>query len=116
MKLAKADDGRLIFYCQGCQMLHGVNDRWIFNGSFENPTFSPSILVNGTKMTEKGLTEYNEWCEAGYPNRNGEPFDNMKTICHSFVRNGKIQYLNDCTHKLAGKTIDLLDEEEWYTD
>ena len=28
-------------------------------------------------------------------------------ICHSFITDGKIQYLNDCTHKLAGQTIEL---------
>jgi hypothetical protein len=28
-------------------------------------------------------------------------------VCHSFVRNGKIEYLSDCTHNLAGKTVDI---------
>lgn len=28
-------------------------------------------------------------------------------ICHSFVRNGKIEFLSDCTHELAGKTVEL---------
>lgn len=30
-------------------------------------------------------------------------------ICHSFVRDGQIQYLGDCTHEYAGKTVDLPD-------
>jgi hypothetical protein len=29
--------------------------------------------------------------------------------CHSFVTNGKIQFLADCTHKLAGQTVELPD-------
>ena len=29
--------------------------------------------------------------------------------CHSFVTDGKIQYLNDCTHEYAGQTIELED-------
>jgi hypothetical protein len=29
--------------------------------------------------------------------------------CHSFVREGKIEFLNDCTHEHAGQTLDLLD-------
>lgn len=28
-------------------------------------------------------------------------------ICHSFVTDGKIRFLNDCTHDLAGQTVDL---------
>jgi len=28
-------------------------------------------------------------------------------ICHSFIRDGKIQFLGDCTHALAGQTVDL---------
>jgi hypothetical protein len=30
-------------------------------------------------------------------------------ICHSFIKNGKIQYLSDCTHELKGKTVQLTD-------
>jgi len=45
----------------------------------ELPTISPSVLVTY------------------------EP----KRICHSFVRDGKIQFLSDCTHALSGQTIDL---------
>lgn len=32
-----------------------------------------------------------------------------KSVCHSFVRDGQIQYLGDCTHEYAGKTVDLPD-------
>lgn len=74
MKAIKANDGKILFYCQGCKCHHGVTDSWQFNGDFNNPTFSPSILVRSTKMTIKGLTDYEEWCKAGYPNRGGEPF------------------------------------------
>ncbi|WP_366931121.1 hypothetical protein [Microbacterium sp.] len=27
--------------------------------------------------------------------------------CHSFVRDGRIEYLTDCTHPLAGGQVDL---------
>jgi hypothetical protein len=27
--------------------------------------------------------------------------------CHSFVVDGQIQFLGDCTHKLAGQTVPL---------
>jgi hypothetical protein len=29
--------------------------------------------------------------------------------CHSIVRAGRIQFLPDCSHKLAGQTVDLPD-------
>jgi hypothetical protein len=50
----------------------------------DRPTFSPSILVTW------------EWGE-----RRG------KKVCHSYVREGQIQFLGDCTHKLAGQTVPL---------
>lgn len=31
------------------------------------------------------------------------------SVCHSFVRDGRIQFLSDCTHKLANQTVDLPD-------
>jgi hypothetical protein len=34
--------------------------------------------------------------------------------CHSFIRNGQIQFLSDCHHELAGKTVDLPEVEELY--
>lgn len=33
-------------------------------------------------------------------------------VCHSFVRDGRIQFLGDCTHKLAGKTVDIPEWED----
>ena len=57
---------------------------WQFNGDNENPTISPSVMV-----TYRG--------------------DDKNTICHSFIRNGKIEFLSDCTHDLAGKIVDMVD-------
>jgi len=30
-------------------------------------------------------------------------------VCYLFVKDGKLEFLNDCTHALAGKTIEMLD-------
>jgi hypothetical protein len=30
-------------------------------------------------------------------------------VCHSFVRDGQIQFLGDCTHALKGQTVPLPD-------
>lgn len=62
---------------------------WGFNGSVERPTFTPSIL-------------------ARFNFNNGVPHG----ICHSFVREGKIEFLSDCTHESAGKTIELPEIKE----
>jgi hypothetical protein len=85
-----------IFWCEGCEMHHhvntvlwreGGNPVWTFNGSLDKPTFTPSILVTLE--------------------------DNPRRVCHSFVTDGKIQFLVDSWHKLAGKTVTLLATEQW---
>jgi hypothetical protein len=108
MKISKASNGRLLFYCPGCKCHHGVTDSWQFNNDFNNPTFSPSILVRSTMMTEKGEADYEAWRTAGCPKTN-EVFEHVPTVCHSFVTNGKIQYLSDCTHELAAHIIEMVD-------
>ena len=74
------------FYCPGCQHDHplpveGPNG-WGFNGSETAPTFTPSVLVR-----------------APYP-------DGMR-VCHSFVTDGRIQFLTDSMHHLSGQTVPL---------
>lgn len=69
------------FLCPGCNQFHSVNKSWEFNGDVEKPTFSPSILVT----------------------------NNVGLRCHSFVTNGKIQFLGDCVHELKGQTVELPD-------
>ncbi|PKP09862.1 MAG: hypothetical protein CVU09_09540 [Bacteroidetes bacterium HGW-Bacteroidetes-4] len=84
----KTNSPDFLFHCPGCGYSHGVwttrlpgenHPLWQFNGDINNPTISPSLLVRG------------------------------QFICHSFIRSGKIQFLNDCTHHLAGQTIDMQD-------
>jgi hypothetical protein len=31
------------------------------------------------------------------------------SVCHSFVTDGRIQFLGDCTHALANQTVELPD-------
>ena len=89
-----ADPDLLGFHCPGCEMSHAVRVRsadgrrpsWEWNGDMVRPTFSPSILV--------------QWTYAGVPK-----------VCHSFVRDGQIEFLSDCTHALAGKTVPLEPED-----
>jgi Family of unknown function (DUF6527) len=73
-----------IWHCPGCQMPHSCDKRWTFNGDTEKPTFRASVLV---------AWDY------------GDPPE--KRRCHSFVTDGRIAFLADCTHALAGQTVDL---------
>lgn len=73
------------FFCPGCQCSHAFTvPPWSFNGDVDKPTFAPSLMCNG---------------------------HDAATRCHSFVKEGKIQFLQDCHHKLAGQTVDLPDWE-----
>lgn len=88
-------DGRLEFFCPGCQTHHGpVIDGtlgWTWNGNVDRPTVQPSILVTWPKWDG----------EHRLPDR----------VCHSFVTDGRIQFLADSTHALAGQTVDLPEVE-----
>lgn len=81
---------RLAWMCPGCKCGHQVPvpphpQAWEWNGSLENPTVTPSILITYGDHT---------------------PPDRV-AVCHSFVREGRIQFLGDCTHEFAGYTVPL---------
>lgn len=84
----------VIFHCPGCKCEHGVwtskpaanGAQWSWNGDMVRPTFAPSLLI--------------QWGGSG-------PNDVPRRVCHSFVTNGEIQFLTDCTHELAGQTVPL---------
>lgn len=84
-KVHKVHENYWVFDCPGCGSLHSIQTpQWSFNEDLEKPTVSPSILVYGV--------------EGSHPR------------CHSFVRDGMIQFLDDCTHELKGQTIEI---PEW---
>lgn len=87
------------FFCPGCRQTHRIYTAgarhpdnpdliWDFSGDMEKPTLSPSILVR-----------------------------NIET-CHSFIKDGNIQFLGDCTHSLANQTVPLpdIDKEVFWWD
>jgi hypothetical protein len=81
-----------MFFCPACNEHHGITYKvgWTFNGDLDNPTISPSIKVTHSP---------------GDPELPG-------VICHSFVRNGRIEYCSDSTHALAGQTVELPDMDD----
>lgn len=112
-KLRLLEGGIVSFRCVGCNDNHvvkiGGDGAWQFNGDGDRPTFLPSVLVRWPKMTAKGRADYAAWCADGYPKRETKAFETTEAICHSFVTDGRIQFLADCTHELAGQTVDLPD-------
>ncbi|MBW9336183.1 ammonia monooxygenase [Herbaspirillum sp. RU 5E] len=111
--LQQGAPGYLTFWCPGCDGPHTIKHdgppgpNWTWNGSAEQPTFSPSVLVTGREFTEKGRADYQAWYDAGCPDAGGRQFESADTCCHSFVTSGQIQFLSDCTHEMAGKTAQL---------
>lgn len=63
---------------------------WTWNGNLEVVTLSPSIL-----------TRY--------------PMGDKTLVCHSYLTDGVWNFLNDCTHDLAGKQIPMMPLPEWVT-
>jgi hypothetical protein len=80
-----------VFHCPGCGYGHAFEvgaqggAGWTWNGSFDKPTFTPSLLCNP---------------------------DSPPHRCHSFVTDGRIQFLGDCWHTLAGQTVDIPDWDQ----
>ena len=71
---------------------------WGFDGNYDAPTFTPSVLVSSTRrMTDDEHARVMA----------GETLNLPPTTCHSFIKAGHIQFLNDCTHALAGQTVPL---------
>jgi Family of unknown function (DUF6527) len=105
-KLRRAEQGMVLFYCPGCRSGHQIRvdpafgSAWGFNGNGDAPTFTPSVLVQGSQR----LTE-----EEHQRVMAGETIKTGPLVCHSFVTDGRIQFLGDCTHDLVGQTVDLPD-------
>lgn len=122
-KLRSLAGGRVAFWCPGCHEAHQITvradanqqgPRWSYNGNPEAPMFSPSVLVRAVRIdggdaeVDRILDEYKlpEDRERMLADKR------INTVCHSFVTDGQIQFLGDCTHALAGKTVPLPDFNE----
>ncbi len=108
--LRTVEGGRLMFWCPGCQGAHAVKVEgpgpcWGFNGDYEKPTFTPSVPVQSGHYIP-GHRGPDCWCtyNAKHPDK---PRVFECTVCHSFVTNGRIQFLGDSTQALAGQTVPL---------
>ncbi len=53
---------------------------WSWNGDTDAPTLKPSVLTTGHRFR-----------------------------CHSWINDGQVKFLADCSHDMAGKTVELLE-------
>lgn len=85
----KQIDHIILFYCPGCRFPHQISvapGGWTWNGNAEAPNIHPSVD-----------------CSRSIP----------EDHCHFFVRDGRIEFLNDCHHGLKGMTVDMVDWDAW---
>jgi hypothetical protein len=80
----------LFLWCPGCDDVHRVTRLWTWEwengGDIAELTIEPSILVK---------------------------HGNTLSQCHSFFRSGQWQFLSDCSHELAGKTVPAVELPDW---
>lgn len=90
MKILRIEDA-FMHWCPGCQSLHAIpivnpgGPVWRFDGNMAKPTFMPSVRIRSTS-----------------------------SICHYFIKSGKIEYELDTTHYLRGRSLEL--EDRWNDD
>lgn len=72
-----------LYKCPGCGYEHAFSPAvHKFNGDVDRPTITPSLLQSNPQNYHR---------------------------CHSYITQGKIQFLPDCWHNLKGQTVDLID-------
>jgi hypothetical protein len=99
------NDGRIYtqhyYWCPGCDTLHAVainpgkngnGAGWTFTGTLEKPTYTPSELTTWTY---------------------GEGETKKEHRCHTFITDGVIDFLSDCTHELRGK-VPMIPLPDWF--
>jgi hypothetical protein len=130
-RLLRDHGSGLSFWCQACREMHAIkvnaqhqvpaytndagersparvvpvtvqSDGWTWNGSVDKPTFHPSVLVRGVQTVRD---ESGRWTGEWVRDAAGQA---LPRVCHSFVTDGRIQYLSDCTHELAGQTVEMV--------
>ena len=102
--LRSLSGGMVAFWCPGCDSAHGIRvsgeqPLWEWDGNADAPTFAPSINSQWHGQREVGFIMVE-----------------VREICHSFVRGGRIEFLGDCTHALKGQAVPLPNWPESFDD
>lgn len=110
-KLRRLEGGKVAYWCPGCDMAHAVTvdpghpgPCWSWDGDPDAPTFQPSVLCRQETWVPPVTPEnIDDWKRKPWPQRK------QVNICHASVIDGRIQFLEDSTHALAGKTVPMPD-------
>jgi hypothetical protein len=93
------------WWCPGCEEDHEVGIKpgsphgWEFNGNPARPALQPSVLA----LSRRTFIDETLEGDALTARENVR----QTPMCHSFIRDGFIQYLGDSTHELAGQTVPM---------
>jgi hypothetical protein len=97
MRMYAKDPGKYYFFCPGCAEYHSVSTTrpnangtvFRISGTLQLPTVTP--------MINRSIEKFNSSKHANNPAH----------VCNSFIVEGKIRFLENCTHALAGRQVDL---------
>ncbi len=95
--------GGISHFCPACGEMHTLavekpqdnGAKWAWNQNVTTPTFHPSVNISHGPDAELKIAAF---------------------CCHYWLKNGEIQYLNDCTHALKGVTVRLPPLPDWLRD
>ena len=82
---------------------------WSWNGDCEKPTVRPSVLIRAGHYAAHFDKERDTcWCKYNAEHPGETPVFHCFQ-CHTWINDGVVQFLGDCTHELAGQSLPLLD-------
>lgn len=99
------------FLCPGCNERHNVRvgdgaNTW--NGDAQRPTLAKAVHVRSGHhaYSDADLARGRDcWCT--WSAQGCGVSRHACSVCHAFVTEGRIQFLEESTHALSGETVDL---------
>lgn len=84
--------------------------KWTWNGDTEKPTLRPSLLTTSGHFCASHKEDDDCWCTYNKDNPNPNHTSVFQCFrCHTWLNDGHVQFLPDCSHEFVGQTLDLLD-------
>lgn len=105
-RLRSVEGCHFAFWCPGCEEMHLVGTTWQWDGNLEAPTVSPSLLITSGHYCSRWKPGDSCWCTYNAEHAD-DPAGFVCERCHTFIKNGEIEFLPDCSHALAGKTLPI---------